>query len=90
MKCPLLFTGTVPEFDTIHKILGKEFSEFCGDCCRIYLVWMGGRVKYLSCDMEGVDNDYDILYAGVSDNLINTTSDCEELSLSSGNINGPM
>jgi len=40
--------------------------------------------------MEGVSNDYNMLYAGVSDSLINTTSDCKELSLSSSNINGPM
>ena len=40
--------------------------------------------------MEEVGNDYNMLYTGVSDSLINTTSDCEELSLSSGNISGPM
>ena len=56
----------------------------------MYLVQMSGRVEYLSCDMERVSNDYNMLYTGVSDSLINTTSDCEELSLSSGNISGPM
>jgi len=40
--------------------------------------------------MEGVGNDYDMLYIGISDSLINTTSDCKELSLSSGDVNGPM
>jgi len=74
----------------IHRIIGKEFSKFCRDCCEMYLVWMGRRFKYLSCDVEGVGNDYDMLYAGVSDSLINTASDCEELSLSSGDINSLM
>jgi len=40
--------------------------------------------------MERVGNDYDMLYMGVSDSLINTTSGCKELSLSSGDVNGPM
>jgi len=40
--------------------------------------------------MEGVGNDYDILYTWISNSLINTTSDCKELSLSSGDVNGPM
>ena len=56
----------------------------------MYLVQMSRRVEYLSCNMEGVSNDYNMLYTGVSDSLINTTSDCEELSLSSGNISGSM
>ena len=56
----------------------------------MYLVQMSGRVKYLSCDIEGVSNNYNMLYTGVSDSLINTTSDCEELSLSSDNISGPI
>ena len=56
----------------------------------MYLVWMSGRVEYLPCDIEGVSNDYDMLYTGVSDSLINTISDCNKLSLSSGDVNGPM
>ena len=40
--------------------------------------------------MERVSNNYDMLYVGVSNNLINTISDCKELSLSSSDINGPM
>ena len=40
--------------------------------------------------MEGVSNDYDMLYVGVSDSLINTTFDCKELSLSSGDVNSPI
>jgi len=51
---------------------------------------MSGRVEYLPCDMEGVSNDYDMLYTGVSNSLINTISDCKELSLGSGDVNGPM
>jgi len=54
MKCPLLFTGAVPEFDVIHRILGKEFFEFCRDHCRMYLVWIGERFEYLSCDVDEV------------------------------------
>ena len=42
---------------------------------------MSERVEYLSCNMEEVGNDYNMLYTGVSNSLINTTSDCEELSV---------
>jgi len=40
--------------------------------------------------MEGVSNDYDMLCAGVSNSLINTASDCKELSLGSSDVNGLM
>ena len=64
MKCSLLFAETVPEFDMIHRIFRKEFSEFWGDYYRVNLAWMSGQIKYLPCDMERVSNDYDMLYMG--------------------------
>ena len=56
----------------------------------MYLVQMSGRVENLSCDMERVGNDYNMLYTRISNSLINTTPDYEELSLGSGNISVPM
>jgi len=32
MKRPLLFARTVPKFNTVAKIFGKEFSKFHGNC----------------------------------------------------------
>ena len=56
----------------------------------MYLVQMSERVENLSCDMEGVSNDYNMLYTRISDSLINITSDYEELSLGNGNISVSM
>ena len=56
----------------------------------MYLVQMSERVENLSCDMEGVSNDYNMLYIRISDSLINITSDYEELSLGNGNISVSM
>ena len=47
-------------------------------------------MEYLPYNMEGVGNNYDMLYIEVSNSLINTASDYKELSLNSGNVNGPM
>ena len=51
---------------------------------------MSGRVKDLSCDMEGVSDDYNILDIRVSDCLVNTTLDSKELSLGCGYIDCSM
>ena len=90
MKDPLLFAGTVLEFDMVLRIFEKEFSEFYGNCYWVDLIWVSRRVKDLSCDMEEVSNDYNMLDIGVGDYLVNTTSDSKELGLSYGYIDCPM
>ena len=51
---------------------------------------MSERVEDISCDMEGVSDDYNMLDIGVSDCLVNATSDSKELGLSYGYIDCSM
>ena len=90
MKDPLLFAETVSEFDTVLRIFGKEFSKFYGNCCWVDLIWVSGRVEDLSCDMEGVSDDYNMLDIRVGNCLVNAVSDSKELSLSCGYIDCSM
>ena len=89
MKCPLLFTEAVPKFNIVLRIFGKEFSKFCGNYCKVDLIWISERVKNLSCDIEGVSNDYSVFDVGVSDCLVNTALDSKKLGLGYGNIDSP-
>ena len=51
---------------------------------------MSERVEDISCDMEGVSDDYNVFDVGVSNCLVNTTLDSKELSFCCGDINGPV
>ena len=51
---------------------------------------MSRRVEDLSCNMEGVSDDYNILDIGVSDCLVNAVSDSKELGLGCGYIDCPI
>jgi len=48
------------------------------------------RVKDLSCDIEGVSDDYNMLDIGVGNCLVNAVLDSKELGLSCGYIDCPM
>jgi len=54
------------------------------------LIWVSERVKDLSCNMEGVSDDYNMLDIRVSNCFINATSDSKELGLGYDYINCPM
>ena len=54
------------------------------------LIWVSGRVEDLSCDMEGVSDDYNMLDIRVGNCLVNAVSDSKELSLSCGYIDCSM
>jgi len=48
------------------------------------------RVEDLSCDMEGVSDDYNMLDIGVSNCLVNAASDSKELGFGCGYIDCSM
>jgi len=86
----MLFTRAVPKFDMILRIFGKKLSKFCGNSCRVNLIWMSGRVEDSSCDMKRVGNDNNVLDIMISDCLVYTTLNSKKLSLSCGNIDSPV
>jgi len=49
---------------------------------------MSRGIKYLPCDMERVRDDDDVFNVVVCDGLVNSTLHGEELSFSSGNVDG--
>ena len=75
MESPFETTGTLPEFDGVVLVFGKEPMQFLEDGYCVELIWVGFTVKDFLCSVNGIGNEDNFGYVFFAAYLVDTTSD---------------
>ena len=77
---------TLPKFDGVVLVFGKEPMQFLEDGCCMELIWMRFTVKDFLCGMYGIGNDDNFGYVLFAVYLVDTTSDGKNFCFSTHDV----
>ena len=86
VESPFEMTRTLPKFDRVVLVFGKEPTQFLENSYYVKLVWMGFTVKDFLCSVNGIDNDNNFGYVLFAGCLVDTTSDGKKFCFSTCNV----
>ena len=86
MESLIEMTGTLPKFDRVVLVFGKEPTQFLENGCCVELIWMGFTVKDFLCSMNGLGNNDNFGYVIFAACLVDTASDGKKFCFSTCDI----